>query len=144
MILLDTNVISETMRARPDERVLAWLDGHDPTNLYITAITVQELTFGAHCLAEGRRKTALVQAIGLVIDEDFSGRVLPYDGAAARLYGERVAEARRLGVAIGAGDGQIAAIALAYGVPVATRDHAPFEALEVPVIDPWSADEPAG
>lgn len=138
MIILDTNVISETMRAQPAEPVMAWLDGHDPANLYLTVITVQELIFGVECLADGQRKRRLREAIALVVEEDFVGRILPFDVAAARRYGMEMAQARRHGRAIGAADGQIAAIALSHGVPVAARDDAPFAALSVDIIDPWA------
>lgn len=67
----------------------------------------------------------------------FRGRILPFDDRAARLYGISIATARANGRSILIADGQIAAIALAHGFTIATRDTAPFEAAGVPVINPW-------
>lgn len=137
MIILDTNVISEAMRVRPSAAVMGWLDDCDPTSLYLTAITVQELVFGVAVMPEGKRRDGLSRAIETILADDFAGRVLPYDEAAARHYGTRLAEARRRGLVISVADAQIAAIALSRDVPVATRDHTPFSALGVEVIDPF-------
>jgi toxin FitB len=138
MIILDTNVISETQRLTPDAKVLAWLDAQSPSNLYLTSITVGELMFGVHCLPIGTRFTRLLETITAIIEEDFHGRVLPYDDTAARIYGQQLGKARRSGMTIGQADGQIAAIALAHeGALLATPDYAPFEALGVGVVRPW-------
>ena len=137
MIVLDTNVLTETRKTRPDPALMAWLDAQDPTNLYLTAITAGELVFGVASLDAGARRDRLGAAVDAILDEEFAGRVLPYDRAAAALYGTRVAEARGRGTAIGQATGQIAAIALAQGgAPVATRNRKPFEALGLDVIDP--------
>lgn len=139
MIILDTNVISETQKLRPDSSVMAWLDAQDPTNLYLTAVTAAELIFGVCCLEAGARRNGLEKAVAAILAEDFEGRILPFDLAAARIYGEAIAAARKRGHSIATADGQIAAIAMARGnVPVATRDRAPFRALGVDLIDPWN------
>ncbi len=140
MIILDTNVVSETQKQRPSATVMAWLDAQDPTNLYLTSVTVGELVFGVTCLDAGARRLALEAAVQAIVEDDFRGRVLPYDAKAARLYGTRIATARRQGHSIGMADGQIAAIALSNeGAAVATRDRKPFDVLQVEVIDPWTA-----
>ena len=140
MIILDTNVISETQKLRPNAAVMTWLDAQDPTNLYLTAITVGELVFGVSCLDAGARRSGLEAAIQVIVDDDFSGRILPYDAKAARLYGTIIAQGRRQGHSIGMADGQIAAIALSHeGGAVATRDRKPFDILQAEVIDPWAA-----
>ena len=138
MIILDTNVLSETQRPNPDPKVLAWLDAQAPTSLYLTAITVGELMFGVHSLAPGTRRTRLLETLVTIIEDDFRGRILPYDEAAARIYGEQIGAARRGRIAIGQADGQIAAIALAHeAASVATRDRKPFVAMSLDAIDPW-------
>ena len=63
MIILDTNVLSELMRANPDENVLAWLDVQNMQDLQTTAVTVAELFYGVQRLPHGRRKSALRGAI---------------------------------------------------------------------------------
>ena len=79
MIILDTNVVSETQKPRPNATVMAWLDAQDPTNLYLTSITVGELVFGVSCLNVGARRLGLEAAIQAIIEEDFRSRILPYD-----------------------------------------------------------------
>lgn len=139
MIILDTNVISEMQRPTPNPNVVAWLNAQDPTNLYLTAVTVGELLFGAHVLPPGKRQKALSDSVAAIVENDFDGRVLPYDATAAYFYGMRIAAAKRSGVSIGVADGQIAAISFAQNiVPVATRDRKPFDMLNVDVIDPWA------
>lgn len=126
------------MRVRPSPTVMGWLDDCDPTSLYLTAITVQELIFGVASLPGGKRKDGLSRAIEALLAEDFAGRILPYDEAAARHYGASLAGARGRGLVISVADAQIAAIALSRDAPVATRDHTPFTALGVEVIDPFA------
>lgn len=143
MIILDTNVISETQKKGPDEAVMDWLDAQDPTNLYLSTITAAELVFGVQSMPEGRRRDGLATAVTEILKEDFAGRLLPFDAAAAWVYGERVAAARKRGYTISMADGQIAAITLSRpGAMVATRDWAPFVALGADVLDPWTLGGP--
>ena len=138
MIILDTNVISELQRPEPNAGVITWLDRQEPTNLYLTSITVAELMFGANSLPDGRRASQLRDAVAHVIEDQFRGRILPFDATAAFYYGTRMAACRKAGRAIGIADGQIAAIAIANNLaPVATRDVSPFEAFRLDVINPF-------
>ncbi|NVK55431.1 MAG: type II toxin-antitoxin system VapC family toxin [Alteromonadaceae bacterium] len=143
MIILDTNVISETQKKSPDAAVMDWMDAQDPTNLYLSTITAAELVFGVQAMPEGKRRDGLVKAVAGILTEDFAGRILPFDEAAAWVYGERIAAARKRGYAISMPDGQIAAIALSReGAMVATRDRTPFVALGADVLDPWALGGP--
>jgi len=137
MIVLDTNVISELMRRRPTTRVLRWIDEQDASTLAITAVTVAELLYGVARLARGARKTALAAAVDGLVREDFAGRVLPFDVAAAAHYAELVAERERQGRPISTADGQIAAICRSAGATLATRDVHDFDVTGVGVLDPW-------
>lgn len=138
MIILDTNVVSEPMRPGGSEAVLAWLDRQAADTLYLTAINLAELLVGIAILPAGKRKHGLDAALTEVVSSLFGSRILPFDQAAAKAYALVVSRARTAGRAIGAADGQIAAIALVHGFTVATRDAVPFEAAGVPVIDPWA------
>lgn len=139
MIILDTNVISETQKKAPDDAVMEWLDAQDPTNLYLSTIMAAELVFGVQSMPEGKRRDGLTKAVAGILAEDFAGRLLPFDEAAAWVYGERVAAARKRGYTISMADGQIAAITLSRpGAMVATRDRTPFVALGADVLDPWA------
>ena len=143
MIILDTNVISETQKKAPDDAVIDWLDAQAPTNLYLSTITAAELVFGVQSMPEGKRRDGLAKAVAGILEEDFAGRLLPFDEAAAWVYGERIAAARKRGYAISMADGQIAAIALSRpGAMVATRDRTPFVALGADVLDPWALGGP--
>jgi predicted nucleic acid-binding protein len=144
MIILDTNVISETQKFNPDPRVMAWLEGLDPTTTYLTAITVAELVYSVDRLPAGKRRTTLSQAISAIVETDFYGRILPFDATAAYYFGPAAAAAEKNGLAVKFADGAIAAIARANNLcPVATRDEARFAAMGVDIINPWKGPSPA-
>lgn len=138
MILVDTNVVSETMRSAPEPNVIAWLDAQAVETLYLSTVSLAELLFGVAVLPEGRRKVAL----GLSLVEKaallFAERILPFDVDAAKAYATVVSRARRAGREIGVADGQIAAVAAVHRLAVATRDTGPFEAAGIAIIDPWA------
>lgn len=137
MIVLDTNVLSELMRRRPEQRVVEWVD--EQSALALTAITVAELLYGVARLADGARKTKLATAVQALVREDFSGRVLAFDGAAAEHYADLVAARERNGRPVSAADGQIAAICRAHGATLATRNTRDFDETGIDVVDPWTA-----
>ena|SRR5215217_1106778 len=139
MIVLDTNVLSELMRRRPTARVVRWVDEQDASGLAITAVTVAELLYGVARLADGARKTKLVAAVEALVREDFAGRVLPFDTAAAEHYADLVADRERQGRPVSVSDGQIAAICRCHGTRLATRNVRDFDATGITVLDPWAA-----
>jgi predicted nucleic acid-binding protein len=140
MILLDTNVISELMRAEPAQIVLDWFGKHAAGNLFISAVTEAELRTGVAILPGGQRRDRLQLAIDAMIDQDFQGRVLPFDSPAAKAYADIAAQRRAAGRPIAEADCQIAAIARAADAPIATRNVKDFEGCGVPVINPWNAE----
>jgi len=142
MIILDTNVVSELLRAAPAPTVEAWLAGQDGADVYLTAISEAELRYGVAVLAGGSRREALAEAIAGMLREDFRDRILPFDSAAAGEYANIGAARRAAGRPISQFDGQIAAIARAQGAVMATRNVSDFEGCGVEVIDPW--DHAAG
>ncbi len=139
MILLDTNVISEASRPGGDPRVGAWLDRQATDTLFLSSITVGELLWGIAVMPEGRRKSALADHLRDRVLPVFDSRILPFDVMAAETYAKLRAHCRTTGKAIATVDGYIAAIALAHGLAVATRDTAPFIAAGLSVIDPWAS-----
>ena len=138
MIIIDTNVVSELMRATPDPAVLAWFDGHAAGALFLSAISEAELRTGAAILPAGQRRDRLVVAIDAMIDQDFAGRVLPFDSPAARNYAEIAVARRKAGKPIMDADCQIAAIASACGAAIATRNVKDFESCGIDIINPWN------
>ncbi|HBP5363205.1 MULTISPECIES: type II toxin-antitoxin system VapC family toxin [Pseudomonas aeruginosa group] len=138
MILLDTNVLSELMRAKPDPVVVAWVDAQPVQDLLISSITVAEILYGIARMPEGKRRQALQDVAIAMFEEDFAGRILPFDADAAVHYAELAAESEGKGKIADMADGQIAAIAKLHGVPVATRNIRHFQGFGVELINPWS------
>ena len=138
MILLDTNVVSELMRTVPAQPVLDWFAKHDAADLFISAVTEAELRTGVAILPEGQRRDRLQVAIDAMIDQDFHGRVLPFDSPAAKTYAEIAALRRAAGRPIAEADCQIAAIARATNAPVATRNVKDFDGCGIHLINPWN------
>ncbi|HMO47392.1 MAG TPA: type II toxin-antitoxin system VapC family toxin [Rubrivivax sp.] len=139
MILLDTNVMSEPLRPAPDPRIVAWVDAQPLETLFLCAITVAELRAGVALLPAGKRRSGLQQSLEKRVLPLFAGRVLPFDLACTQAYAELLAKARAAGRAITTADGYIAAIAVANGLAVASRDTGPFVAAGAAVINPWQA-----
>lgn len=140
MIVLDTNVLSELMRPTPAPAVLAWARAQDAAAIFTTAVCEAELLFGVAAMAEGRRRMALARAVEAILGTILGGRVLPFDRAAAKLYGVLAAESRRSGRPVGMADLQIAAIARARNAgAIATRNTQHFAGCGLAIVDPWSA-----
>ena len=99
MLMLDTNVVSELMRMTPEPAVMTWFSGQDSAELYLTAVSEAELRAGAAILPAGRRRDRLTAEVDAVVREDFAGRVLPFDSAAARAYAAIAASRRSAGPA---------------------------------------------
>lgn len=140
MIVLDTNVVSEAMKPSANPAVTAWLNDQVAETLYLSSVTLAELLFGIGSLPTGKRKNALAEMLDSLL-ELFQGRILPFDTDAARHYAQLATKARAAGKGFPTPDGYIAAIAVAHGFTVATRDTGPFEAAGVPVINPWGKQE---
>jgi predicted nucleic acid-binding protein len=140
VIVLDTNVLSETVRSNPDRAVGAWLKRQPRAETFATAISRAEMLAGIHALPEGRRREALSLLVDRLFVSQFGDGLLPFDSAAADHYADIVATRRRSGRPIGVMDAQIAAIARSLGAAVATRDTGDFSGVGVELIDPWAAD----
>jgi hypothetical protein len=139
MIILDTNVLSEVVKPQPSAEVLRWLAAHPPEQLFVTTITQAEILYGLELLAKGKRRTALMAAVDAMFDEDFAGRILPFDMEAARAFAGIAAARRASGRSISQFDAQIAAIARSHGAAVATRNTQDFADCGIKVLNPWSA-----
>jgi predicted nucleic acid-binding protein len=137
--MVDTNVISELMKAAPEARVLAWIDALPRAELFFTSVTQAELLYGVALLPAGKRREAVARALDAASEQLFRDRVLPFDSAAASAFADIAADRRRTGRPISAFDGQIAAIARSRGARLATRDIADFEGCGVELTNPWRA-----
>lgn len=141
VILIDTNVISELMRPEPARVVLAWFAAHETTELFFSAVSEAELRTGAAILPAGKRRDSLTATIDTMINEDFAGRVVSFDSAAAKAYAAIAAGRRAIGRPIMEADCQIAAIAHILGATVATRNVDDFEGCGIEIVDPWQGSE---
>ena len=139
-VMLDTNVLSELLRAQPDSRVLVWVASQPANGLFVSAVTQAEMMLGARLLPAGKRRQQLEQALEAMFREDFAGRILPFDAGSAADYAVIVAARRRAGTPISQFDGQIAAIALSHRLGLATRNVADFEGCGLAVTNPWGSD----
>ena len=137
MILLDTNVVSELMKAKPEPAVRAWMSRQPPGDLFLSTTSMAEILFGIELLPEGKRRDNLLQEAEITFARDFADRILSFDEKAARMFGTLVAARRVRGRPIGIADGQIAAIARCHGASLVTRDTGDFEECGVKLINPW-------
>ena len=135
--LLDTNIVSEAVKPKPDQRVLAWLDAQTPAALFLAAQTIGELVRGARKVRERHRREGFETWIEQDLAGQFEGRVLPFDGPAAVLWGRLMGDGDRTGRPPAAADAQIAAIALHHDLTLVTRNVRDFERLNVSLLNPW-------
>jgi len=137
VIIIDTNVVSELARKSQHPRFVLWFDRHVGRDLFLTATIVGELVRGVAVLPAGRRKTELTASVMEVILEDFAQFVLPFDRLAAYEWGELIAREQLRGRVLSFADSHIAAVCLAQGASLATRNTKDFEGLGIDLIDPW-------
>lgn len=140
-ILLDTNVLSELLRAAPSPAVMAWVAAQPAEGLCVSSVTQAEMLLGARLLPVGKRRHSLERALTAMFEEDFAQRILSFDSAAVPAYVEVVSGRRAAGRPISQFDAQIAAIALHRGDKLATRNVADFDGCGLSLIDPWKFDE---
>lgn len=136
--LLDTCVVSELSRPRPDPGIVAWMSEANAVVLHLSAITVAEVRRGALRLPAGKRRTSLT-VWSEKLRQSFSGRVLPIDESVALRWAEIAAHAERSGRPGSFADGLIAATALDRGLTLVTRNVADFEPFGVSLLNPWTA-----
>ena len=137
MILLDTNVISDVYRERPNPNAHRWLTSQRPGELYLCAPVLAELCSGAERLPQGGRRRRLEEWIGKIETEGFPGRMLPFDQSAAREFGRVFQMRKTIGRPIGIMDALIAAIARTNGAVLATRDIDDFTEIDLTVLNPF-------
>jgi predicted nucleic acid-binding protein len=136
MIVLDTNVLSEPLKTRPDLKVLAWLDAQAAETLYMSTISYAELRFGVLKMPDGKRRNDLAAQIDRAL-ELFKDRILEFNVKAAEQLAQIGARCMKMGKPATAPDAYIAAIAAAHGFSVATRNVDHFKHTGVLVINPW-------
>ena len=141
--LLDTNVVSELMKPRPNRRVAAWIGATPEALVYLSVITIGEVRKGIDLLDDGDPRRAALQGW---LDRDlrvrFAGRLLPFDEAVAERWGQLEALAKKRRLTLPTVDAQLAATALQYALTFVTRNVADLRPTGVPLFNPWS-DRPS-
>ena len=125
------------MRPAPDSNVLNWLNAQVAGELWLNSVVVSELLFGIARLPAGARKRLLTNTFSAMLEQDFAGRILPFDLEAAVIYAELAAGGQAKGRPVEMADAQIAAICLAQGAKLATRNLKHFEGLGLVLVNPW-------
>jgi len=138
MIVLDTNVLSEPMKKKPEGAVIQWLDGQPAPSLWTTAITVFEIRYGLALLARGRRRAALEKAFAVAMSEDFENRILPFDAGAADHAARLAALLKSKGKTVDIRDIEIAGICASRKATLATRNTRHFSDCEISLVNPWT------
>ena len=136
--LLDTNVLSEWTKPRPNSGVIKWLSECDEDRVFLSVVTVAELRHGIELLAAGQRRARLDTWLREELLQRFEGRILPVDTGIADLCGRVVARREKLGRPIQAMDALIAATATACDLTLITRNALDFETSVNSILNPWS------
>jgi predicted nucleic acid-binding protein len=137
MILLDTNVVSDSSRPRPHSSVRSWLSAQRAVDLFICSPVLAELRYGVERLSAGARRTFLELWLEKIENEGFANRILPFDQRAAHEFGRLLHQRTIWGRPIKTMDAIIAAIAKSEGAILATRDVADFADLEITIVNPF-------
>lgn len=134
--LLDTNVVSELARARPEPAVIEWISTVADDSLFLSVLTIGELRKGVETLPSGAKR----ESLRLWLETDLAGwfgeRLLPVDAAVADRWGRLVAAAKSTPAAI---DSLLAATALQHDLRLVTRNVADFAFPGLEVVNPWKA-----
>ena len=136
--LLDTNVVSEWTKARPNPEVVAWLAEADEDSIFLSVVTLAELRYGIERMAPGHRRARLGAWLSDELPARFEARILPIDEAVAEAWGSIVARREAAGRPIGSMDAFVAATAEVHQLTLVTRNEADFEGCDVTVLNPFS------
>jgi toxin FitB len=137
--LLDTNVLSEAVRTKPEPRVLDWIGAADETILYLSVLTLGEIRKGLALLPQGKRRTRIEAWIEVEVQARFAGRILPVTSAVADRWGLLAAEAKKKGRALATIDGLLAATAQEDNLTIVTRNVRDFCDTHALLLNPWDS-----
>lgn len=140
--LLDTNVVSEWVKPRPDPNVVAWLDSVDEDDVFLSAVTIGELRYGIAKLPAGSRRERLTAWLRDELLPRFETRVLAVDAVVAEMWGNVVAAADERGRPIGAVDAYAAAVVRVHQLTLVTRNTSDFDGSVESIFNPWSGGPP--
>jgi len=136
-VLLDTCILSELVKPRPDEKVVRWVDAQNEDHLFLSVLIIGELQKGIAKLPESPRRTALRDWLEQDLTERFAGRILPVDAGIALTWGRLQGEAERLGTKLPVIDALLTATAIVHDLTIATRNVADFVRCGAAIVNPW-------
>jgi predicted nucleic acid-binding protein len=138
--LLDTTVVSEWVKLRPNSGVVRWLAEADEDRLFISVVTLAELRYGIERMPAGLRRKRLDAWLRNELPRRFDRRVLSIDSVVADAWGAVVARSEAAGRPISAMDAFLAATAQAHDITLVTRNTSDFEASLGAIVNPWAPD----
>ena len=137
--LIDTNVVSETLKPRPERRVVDWIGRQMANDLFLASISLGELVRGVRRMRDRARRERFQRWIDYDLAAQFQGRILPFDRETAVIWGEIMGDGDRVGRPKPMADAQIAAIARRHGLTLVTRNMRDFVGMEVVLLDSWAS-----
>jgi predicted nucleic acid-binding protein len=135
--LLDTNIISELVKPKPEANVTEWVENTDESLLYLSVLTLGEIRRGIAALPQSRRRATLEAWLDKDLRTRFEGRILVIDQEVADRWGLLTAAARNIGIVLPVIDGLLAATALEHNLTLVTRDTGQIPSMGVAVFNPW-------
>lgn len=141
MVLLDTNILSALMSSKPHLEVVEWLNTQEPDCVFLSSVTIAEISYGLESLPKGKRRRQLSDAFERFLALGFVDRNLDFDFKAAKIYGRLMALRKKAGRPMSLADGQIAAIAKANGLALATRNAKDFVDCGLVIVNPYELIE---
>lgn len=136
--LIDTNVVSETLKPRPEPLVIEWVGGQIPNDLFLSSISLGELVRGARRVRDKAKRERFEIWINRDLSAQFRGRILPFDHRSAVIWGEIMGDGDRTGRPKPMADAQIAAVALAHDLTLVTRNIGDFAGMGMALFNPWA------
>jgi len=135
--LLDTNIVSELVKPKPEANVTEWVENTDESLLYLSVLTLGEIRRGIAALPQSRRRATLEAWLDKDLRARFEGRFLVIDQEVADRWGLLTAAARSSGIVLPVIDGLLAATALEHNLTLVTRDTGQIPSMGVAVFNPW-------
>ena len=134
---MDTNVISELVKAEPDPNVVHWIEETEETTLFLSVLTLGEIRSGIERLNRGRRRGRLESWLAVDLRRRFQNRILTISDGIAERWGALSAMAARRGKPLPVVDGLLAATALHHDLMFVTRNSADISGTGVFSLNPW-------
>ena len=137
MMLLDTNIISELMKPTPNHQVIHWINQQNTKQLFVSSITLAEISLGIAILPNGARKESLVTNFQRFINVGFDNRILSFDASCSEFFAQIMLKRKQMGRPTSFQDGLIAAIAVRHRLSIVTRNVKDFDGVNLSIINPF-------